>query len=769
MADPRERGNSSEQFVNQIPQLVEQGVLGRPDKARRAQRDLINGLIDHSYYDPVLLAFEQLQRHLLEAKDPKTTENAASFLGKLLLDVKSSVVEGGGTKILRITPQVLKTIDRMEEHDGKIQKKPFLQTLLTNNYQYTLTLAAAVKTAHQGQDAMEIHIVTPPQSESERSKREEERDRFNRWVASIRPLTFMTESGMLSSEQRDAFIDTLKAEPAMTVIPRERLYTRKVGGFSLQDIEDLPYPPSAEDTAKITEYLTAMLSEKLSNTDHHLIDEIFFGLTMFYDNEDDRQVIYRNHRLLSIINHWQERFVRQLLSPQDSQTEAGIQKILSGLSQFGKLMVMEGMKQWTAYPLIHDPQHKSVENYDEDLQRHPLAIQAINHYRETHPDTTFLYADEVGLRYFAETILPQFEKRLAHFGVLEKFKDRITVIRRELQARPFSEIHLEALREIFERNCGQEFLDQLNKHAVDIEQVTKDVWQKTFEEGIHFLPMREGINLIEFSENSVPDILGLVSLSINMSGSLPDWQINVAFQLRNTAIRIMGKLDQDGKLVLTAPLAREIPGLYTMLNHIVVLTFHDLVVQEKSERKEKGEVKKQALQSTSTKSPEEQRLSTGRVHSYRGSLPRTQSDTSLISDVYRAVGFKPRRVEIHPAYLKFAKEYEAAVQLYNEALETDAAEQTLEWLRGELEETRKKAYTISGLKQRSIPDRFKLKTVQDPITGEERFLETWVVEHTSPRPTDEELQSPLKLFQRYYRHSSALASLEQMKPWFIGQ
>lgn len=90
-------------------------------------------------------------------------------------------------------------------------------------------------------------------------------------------------------------------------------------------------------------------------------------------------------------------------------------------------------------------------------------------------------------------------------------------------------------------------------------------------------------------------------------------------------------------------------------------------------------------------------------------------------------------------------------------------------LEGKVENSRKKLNRISGKKRASLPPSFQLETIEDPITGEEFYLETWIVEHTSPKPTPEELSSPLQLFRRYYRDSSALASLDQMKPWFIGQ
>lgn len=78
-------------------------------------------------------------------------------------------------------------------------------------------------------------------------------------------------------------------------------------------------------------------------------------------------------------------------------------------------------------------------------------------------------------------------------------------------------------------------------------------------------------------------------------------------------------------------------------------------------------------------------------------------------------------------------------------------------------------YKISPEKRLNIPARFSLATIQDPVTGQELYLETWVVEQSNPKPTPEELQSSVRLYERYYRNSSTLAFLDQMKPWFVGQ
>ncbi len=196
-----------------------------------------------------------------------------------------------------------------------------------------------------------------------------------------------------------------------------------------------------------------------------------------------------------------------------------------------------------------------------------------------------------------------------------------------------------------------------------------------------------------------------------------------------------------------------------------MLVFHDIVVQRKKEKenaqsKTDEHISPNFLQKIIDKLKPKQS---------KGNLPRTQKDTDLISDLYKNTGLTPRRVELHRAFLRGAKIYKETVDAYNDARNKNASEEELKILQQQVEESGGKAYRISDHKKLSIPAKFTLTTIQDPITNELRHLETWVVEHTNPKPTDEELQSPKKLFERYYKNSSSLASLEQMKPWIIGQ
>ncbi|MBI2020691.1 hypothetical protein HYS94_04725 [Candidatus Daviesbacteria bacterium] len=751
-------------FISHVSRLVEQSVMARPDKARKAQRELITGLIQATSYEPKLVAFEQMQNYL-QRGDPRTIRNATNFLWDLLNEVGKA--SEGKAIIVRISPSIRKVVERIGQNDKQIQRNQRLGQSLPNNYHNMVRLATSVKSAAEaGVDALEILTQAAPKSDQDLLERDREMQTHNLWVESLKRLTSLksvTESGDVTTKS-DKLIDLLKIEPVPHFLPRERLFTRMEEDVSLQILESMTYPLPEAALDQITAYLASILSKATFQTDKAVIGELFTDIIFFYDGSEF--VTHNNRNLLVNISRWQERFIHQLLFEQDPNKISQIRKVIENLTELCTAMLVANALHWTSHPDESDPEYKGSDLL-ENLTHHPLASMALNAYNEQQQKDKFAFADEIGRNYFQTTLLPQLENRIRYLGASKNLEKAIAIIK-EVLKEPYSTEHLHAIEDVFERNCGSEFINRLNIQSGELRELTRTVWDSTLERGLHFLPMEQGTNIVEFSEGSVPEILGLENITITRRGILTEWELAVTFTLKNTSIIVAGLLEQDGKLQLKAPVEQEIPGLYTMLNYIAVLAFHDLVIQESGEShqirdksKSEGEERKHSPFPTTSKAGRSQ----GRT------LPRTQKDTDLIREVYRKTGFTPRVVEIHKTHLRGAREYQAAVELYQEALNQDVSEIALAWLREELRQMsrRENFYQPAEAKIKNLPARFKLEVITDPITGEERYLETWVVEHTSPRPTEEELKSPIKLFQRYYSHSSSLASLDQMKPWFVGE
>lgn len=213
-------------------------------------------------------------------------------------------------------------------------------------------------------------------------------------------------------------------------------------------------------------------------------------------------------------------------------------------------------------------------------------------------------------------------------------------------------------------------------------------------------------------------------------------------------------------MAFSGDLGSGIPGLASLIRLIGILSFKDL-----SEAK-KTESKKNLIRPDKNDRPMDPQE--GDIpKSNPDHLPRIIREKSLIDSVSGNKGFKPRRVNVHKMMLRGASEYMGAVELYKEALKGQATPEEIDWISGQLELSRKSMYKISPGKKESVPELFKLTQLEDPISGETRYLQTWVIEHTSPKPSPEDLKSLSNLFIKYYSNTSYLSFLDQIKPWFI--
>lgn len=762
----------------QIPDLVRRSIRAKIDKARVAQRQLFKQIAADPYFDPVIIAIVEAQRILLTSKNQQQLKSSSDLL-------QSVIFEGYGREsprqelVIRVSPEVVKAADKIMQNDEVIKKKPLLQKLRPPKYealmnQFPVYRNFMHKDVGRGDKTLRIGFKRLEVGPIELAKIQQEGIRFNQWTSSF------DEASNSSNEdpgKRDQLIDLLKTEPDFSL--REKLFTRKCVLLSLQDIEAMEYPLSEENFTKITDFLIEVLSDDASipsGTDKRLISTLFLNPTFFIHRF--KPILYRNKDILANINSYQEQFINYLLFSDGEGRDEQVKKVLQNLPT-GSYSIVTPLV--TSVCTDIDPD-MDMTAWDSDINTktssHPILYRAMRDFVENHgkkPLPPMVYLDEIGQQYLNTTVLPLFRERLKELGLDEKFRRDLDLLE-NLPKNTYAEYHLDAIRVLFEDSCGGEFLETLNAHTEEVQEITQIVWQDALER-MHFLPMQEGENIIQFSKESVPSLLAINSIQMVRDYSQKDWNIYVLFRFQDiTSFGLMALLTPGGKLEFKTPLQIEIPGLYTMLNHIAVLTFHDLVVQEKKEKERGSRVptrqpiqqEAQAAKLEGDNDDAKERDSQSKA-SRPGNLPRVQQDINLIRDVYEATNRKPRRVELHDRLLPGAREYQAAVELYQEAITGNALEEIIYLTRTQLEEARENAFRISEGKRLNSPAKFQLQAITDPITGEMRYLKTWVVEHTSPRPTPEELSSPVKLYRRYYRGFSALASLDQMMPWFIGQ
>lgn len=766
--NPRERDQNQEQFLNHVALLTRHALVGNPKSRRHAQRELRETLRDDPYYDPTLIAYDTGLDILTQQRTPKTIREVAESFAQITADTSADLQEGGG-KLLRITPHTTRAARNIFSHYEKLAKNKhandLFERIVPKNYRSIRTIAEFVFNAEaSGSASVGIIPTAPLTSDEQRAEKDRQMEQFNLWWEQANQLM----DRLFASTDlriRDAFIDTLKAEPKLDLyLPRGPFYESRYGGISVKDMEQMPYPPTQEDLSRITDYVVDITSHYPPR--HRLLAEPLFFEPIMFSNEG--KIIASKHRHLNaVIAAWQEQFVYDLIFAQDSRTQEKIRKVLGSLdtSSMGRLLLLTML--FSAYPHDHDPEFRGDVAEREHSYR--LQQQAIAVYLEKHPNTPFMYRDEAGMQYFSNALVPRIIQQAEAAGKGNEIREALRILGEEFGNEAFPILHLRVMKDVFERNCGKEFLQRLNEHADEIDQVRKTAWEQTVAPGIHYLPMQAGINIIEFGQNSVPDIIGIESIKVQTAGTPQDWTLTVIFTPRDSLVTLAGTLDKEGKLQLKAPLEKEIPGLYVVLNHIAVLAFHDLAVQDKKEREEKQkETDKKSVKEHAGK-PDDASFSQHTESLPRSEFPeRVQKDTDLIADVYEKTGYTPRRVEVHPTKLPYAREYIRAVGCYHKSLADNDSMEIIAARAKEVERARERKYRISEEKITSIPNRFQLETITDPLTGKIVYVQTWVAEHTSPTPTAEELRSPAKLFERYYMHSSALASLDQMKPWLVG-
>lgn len=754
----------------QIPDLVRRSISGFQDtrRARRAQVRLFSMINSDRYFDPVLIALAEAQQALLKAKGKGEQATTIEFVKGIFsagINQRETENEQRQELVLRTDGQAIQTLDNIISNDKRIQRITSLQQNLPNNYILIVDSIPSLK--HDLQSAKERNIKEivislvghDIKSASEFEEVRQQGNRYNEWLNSLSNVT-------VNEGTKDEIIDTIKKEP--DCVGQEKLFIRKFAEVSLQDLEAMEYPLSEENFEKITTYLTEALSDgKLNFTEVRSIQSLFF-IPTFFQKPASGPIEYRNRKLLANLNSWQELFADAIVFGKNPKIDEQLRNLLQHIKDGNVISLSILTSSLSAVQMDPDSIIIDFQRLHILRPRHPILSKVVEAHLQLNQkgDSRFVYAEEIVVPFVKEIIQPLLERRLEDFGVGEKFQDGMNSIRKFIDEYDFSSDHLNLIKDVFERNSGSEFLEKIKLHTEDIQKVTRSVWENLFGD-LHFLPMQEGVNILEFSKESVPSILGLKSIKMIRAGSDQNWNINVIFVWQNSPFQLIANLNQDGKLEFRSPIEQEIPGFYTMLNHIAVLTFHDLVVQERKER----EVGSREPKSELNGKPENGNKAKGDTpdRTYSRDLPRVQQDRKLVADVYEATNREPRRVELHDRFLPGAREYQAAVDLYQEAVTSHVSEDAMHWAIKELGEARKKAFRISQEKRLNAPAKFQLLAIQDPVTGEVRYLKTWVVEHSNPKPTPEELKSPVKLYERYYKNSSALASLDQMKPWFIGQ
>lgn len=790
--DDRRREPGKEEFQNHISFLVQTAVEDKTVRGLEAQESILQALRVGEQYLPLLIVEKATDTLVFKGGDV-TVHYGCQLIDQVLSEAEK--LDRYKNAAVKVTPQVTKTIEGILVNSSLLAANPnFLRMQSERHKRFVDEVLPSVKkqidagskTVHisfsQNAEVVEpgkVLIKIDGANLDGQGRRLLEQ--WSIWSIAL-AQTSNNDSIIEDSELRDYLVDLLRTEPdveSYTHLPP--LFIDKYGDISLADIDQMGYPLSEEEYKRVTEYVIGISSVDRNNVRYGrlgTIDMLFSAPNVFHGLIESKKI--NNKRILAVINSWQEQFLWNFIfgsEQQDieEQTKRAVQALPSYVTD---MLLVAGLPIYVTRPHVANPYY-SVGNLDLYINlMHPFVREALRRIWEQ-PDfgnQSFMSSDLIAREYYMDTVLPALKKRAAAFGKAGELREVIAVLEKEMSEKEYSKNYIRELRETFEYMCGKEFLERLGQHSQELTEVAQSTWDSIFQKDIHYLPIQEGFEILSFSDGSTPEVVGLKDVMVRRIGDPIDWKINFRFNLKAGGAVINGILDKSGNFSCELPLEENVPQLFLLIRHIAILTFHDLVIQEKSEaskKKQKDQGNQDAQENGNVPVSTSYDGVIEIIKSRGGSLPRVQRDTDLIDRVYKITGSAPRRVEIHKMTLQGVRAYLEGIGEYEISVGSDPNdekyEENLDFYTSWLEETRKVAHQTSKTKRENVPARFQLNWILDPVTGEKRYLETWVVEHTKPKPTEEELHSLIKIFERYYKHSSALASLDQMKPWFIGE
>lgn len=761
-------------FNRRIPRLVTDIISGSESFSKRAKQGLLLGIAESESYDPVLIAIAEIQRELIRGGRPKILKRGIELIEDVLAQGEMVRRERESISINAVDPLTREALSAIApNHARMLRQSPYGSTVMRSFLPDTY-LEFAERHVPMLMDAVEQDVeklyILHSGSKDESAKVLQQSANLIQWQKECNPLI---NSDYIYTDPiaRDRFVDLLRVEPEIEVkgFRKPRIFDEAVYGITLTDIEGFSTPLSTDDYLSISLYLIGSFSQHGSTaeerdllTNKRRSLSLLFGLpTLLHGHFESFDI--KNKKLFSVINEWLELCAAMMLIP-TKQDDKIVKEPMKELLTVAPDLFRISMLAFSIPAFIYRPHiYKASFNYSDPyaILSSILPAEALNVFENQIPtDQGFFQSEDLPLRYLHEIAIPKLRETLSEFG-LPQLGRFIDILEQNNTPEIVRAHRAKEIKDSFDYLAGETFVAKLKDNPKQLKEQTEIAWDSIFEgKGMHYLPLADGINRVTFSIGSTPEIIGLAGIDMMRVGTPQDWAISVRFNLKRGGSVIVGTLDRDGKFTTEQEIEDQVPGLSLLLNDIAILVFKDLVIQrevEESLGKKHSKDKNKGLNGHIVSSSEQ-----------LGVLPREQSDEHLMAVVSKfKTGRPPRKVEIHKANLRGRKEYLEAVKTYQQAMFSGSPEEQQRSL-FELEKARAASFNASKEKVATVPVRFKLEEIEDPVTKEVRYVQTWVIEHTNPKPTPEELASLTKLYIKYYKGASSLAFLDQLKPWFVG-
>ncbi len=400
-------------------------------------------------------------------------------------------------------------------------------------------------------------------------------------------------------------------------------------------------------------------------------------------------------------------------------------------------------------------------DFTQATQRSPLALLA--HLTEKRG---WGHGDEVTMEYMKKNwpdiqsnIRSRFKKHLSpNFQEIDRVLDKF-------ESDSYKEIHTSWFTKEMRQRLGDNFLERLNEREQELDGVSSHIWGN-MSPGYWVTPDMD--YKITFSQNTLMDIMGFDRVLFRKIGSSEEIACFISVDQLNG---LMGKINPDGSFETSAELGGKWSGLHKVLRFIAMSTFHDLVRREEivltGEVIDKPISPPDVIIEDEDKEKKPRKLPRKMIRDLREHIP-----VDIESDELRRIvdenaqehkGFTPRVVDLHKRGVPYSIQFEQALtHLLSLSPESDDYDVAL----SEFEEAKRHLTRPSEKKLANLPPKFQLKKVVDH-EGRQYTVETWVIAHSSPRPTEEEQNNPQLMYKKYFEGGSALAFADYIRSWIV--
>lgn len=335
---------------------------------------------------------------------------------------------------------------------------------------------------------------------------------------------------------------------------------------------------------------------------------------------------------------------------------------------------------------------------------------------------------------------------------------------------PFEKIHSSMVLREMQARLGEGFMQRLEARVGELEDISADMLNHVYQDGeFAYQPHTAAEHIIEFDGNTLPEIIGMNQISfMTREDGGTEFAIDLESSYNTSIIGSIEPTEGQPNVVLSINFEGEHARFQSLISHIVIANYCDLV------KRERMQASARSMQNTSEQSNSITNGTNLEPQGRTRTIPRRTSMREVQREIIERSNMPvPRLVDSYTRGVPYSIAYRQAIEQYN-ARFAGASEIEQEQLSRAVEAARAQLILPSRAKLQNIqnlPTRFQqeMAPIRDPVSGELVHTKTWVIEHISPRPTDDTLSSPTRLYREFYqsRNPTQTQFLDYISSWII--